>query len=227
MTPTALSDDPIGTDAPTSWAFTQLRIDENPNDTRRSPSTRSIFAKHEIPTSPSRQYDLNFARSPSATIFCLKTEVGPSRSDTPDVSSLEELDPLEKLMNEYHQKVVATEKAKTFYRERISELSGDASYENISLNKTSEREFWAFLASLGFFKKGALFLLDNGNLRAVWKSKVGDQIGLQFLGNKTIQYVMFAHRPPTTTVSRVYGRDTLDGVHRQITALDLSHLIST
>ncbi len=129
-------------------------------------------------------------------------------------------------MKEQHQKAIATEQAQTFYRDRISDLRIEASHEKNFLNKASEREFWAFLDAFGFFRKGSLFLLDNGNLRAVWKSQAGDQIGLQFLGNKTIQYVMFTHRPHAATVSRVYGRDTSAGIRRQIAALDLSHLIS-
>ena len=225
MTPPALYDSLIGTDVPTPCVFTQHRIDENYNSTRRSPSTRSSFSEHEASISPSRQYFYPARYHP--TVTTTKVVSPPTHEFEYKIGPTEELGPSEKFLNEYHQKAVETEKAKMFYRERISGLTIDARHENILWNKTSEREFWAFLNSLGFFRRGTLFLLDNGNLRAVWKNEVGDQIGLQFLGNNTIQYVMFTHRPHAATVSRVYGRDTLDGIRRQIAALDLSHLIST
>jgi len=67
--------------------------------------------------------------------------------------------------------------------------------------------------------------VDNGNLRATWKDEKGNHVGLQFLGNRFIQYVIFHHRS-TGQVSRVAGCDSENGVRRQLQALDLQHLVS-
>ncbi len=137
------------------------------------------------------------------------------------------ISPLDALASDFSKKATATYQARVAYRERVNTLMGDAVLDGVSMNKYSELEFWTFLGSQDFFRKGSLFLLNSGNLRAVWKNKNGDQIALQFLGNEIIQYVMFKHRhPQTENISRVAGRDTLAGVRLQIAALDLSHLIS-
>lgn len=136
------------------------------------------------------------------------------------------VDPIDELAREIFKKADATRQATSAYRERIVELINDAAPDGISLNNASEGDFWTFLMAQNFFWKNKLFLLDNGNLRAVWNSETGDQIGLQFLGNGTIQYVIFKHRPQAEFVSRVAGRDTVDGVRRQIAAFDLENLIA-
>ncbi len=136
------------------------------------------------------------------------------------------VDPLGLLASEIRKKADITRQATSAYRERIAELISDATLDGISLNNSSQRDFWTFLRAQDFFSKGKLFLLDNGNLRAVWKSEMGDQIGLQFLGNEAIQYVLFKHRPRAEKVSRGAGRDTLDGIRDQIAALDLANLIA-
>ncbi len=135
--------------------------------------------------------------------------------------------PIDELAKEIIEKVEATRQAEAAYRERIKELIIDASFDDICLKKDSERDFWTFLKPQGFFSKGKLFLLDNGNIRALWNNETGDQIGLQFLGNKVIQYVIFKHRPEINIISRVCGRDSIDGIRRQIDAFDLGNIIST
>ena len=135
-------------------------------------------------------------------------------------------DPIDELANEIIEKVEATRQAEAAYRERIKELIIDASFDGICLNKDSERDFWDFLKPQGFFMKGKLYLLDNGNIRALWKNEIGEQIGLQFLGNKTAQYVIFKHRSETNMISRVCGRDSIKGIRHQIEAFDLDNLIT-
>ncbi|MEN8132938.1 MAG: hypothetical protein ABFS45_22730 [Pseudomonadota bacterium] len=136
------------------------------------------------------------------------------------------VDAIGELTREISKKVAITRQAKAAYRERIAELITDAAIDGITLNKASERDFWTFLKDLDFFWKGNLFLLDNGNIRAVWKSKTGDQIGVQFFGNGTVQYVIFKYRPRANSVFRVAGRDTIDGVWRQLAAFELDDLIN-
>ena len=74
-------------------------------------------------------------------------------------------------------------------------------------------------------RRGRLVLLENGNLRAVWKGENQAHIGLQFLDEQLVQYVLFARRDPGLPVSRVTGRDTIEGVRKQIDAFDLAPVL--
>ena len=74
-------------------------------------------------------------------------------------------------------------------------------------------------------RKGNVVLMDNGNLRVVWKDDSGTHIGLQFLGGQVVQYVVFKRRAAASLVSRVAGRDSIDGMRRQIEAFDLQALV--
>ena len=110
------------------------------------------------------------------------------------------------------------------YLTRIEALKSDAALDNISLNKASEQDFWSFIKSSPFIKKGRLILMGNGNLRAAWKDEEGNHIGLQFLGNRLIQYVIFRHRA-AGRISRVAGCDTQKGIELQIKTFDLKPLM--
>ena len=111
------------------------------------------------------------------------------------------------------------------YDDRIEVLREQATREGYSLNHDSKAGFLEFFRRNPLINPGRLFLLENGNLRAVWKGDDGAHIGLQFLSEKTIQYVFFARRESSLPVSRASGRDTVDGVRRQIEAFDLDELI--
>ena len=67
--------------------------------------------------------------------------------------------------------------------------------------------------------------MDNGNLRAIWKDEHGARLGLQFLGGRMVQYVIFKRRKKEQPVSRVTGRDSLEGFERQIHAFELHSLL--
>ena len=112
------------------------------------------------------------------------------------------------------------------YSARIDVLRSDGEFEEITLEAASERDFWYFVKSKSFTRRAQLVLMDSGNLRAVWKSPEGAHLGLQFLGRRKVEYVIFKRRPATSDVSRVAGVDTLDGVARQIDAFDLASLVN-
>ena len=79
------------------------------------------------------------------------------------------------------------------YKDRISDLrefAGDDE-EIERVNEDSIRDFWAFMESTAFARRAGLVLQDNGNLRAVWRDKDGNNVGLEFQGNGSILYVMF------------------------------------
>lgn len=108
---------------------------------------------------------------------------------------------------------------------RIELLKSIAEEEEGLFNSLSKDDFWSFMKHILFFNRPKIFLLENGNLRAVWKGVNGAHIGLQFLGNGNIQYVIFVRRPGARKISRSYGRDTFSGVLEYIAASDLEGLI--
>lgn len=134
-------------------------------------------------------------------------------------------DPGAALVRELGEKVKQAQKDVQAYQSRIEALRSDAMLDGYDLNAASEHDFWRFIRSEPFVQKGNLVLLDNGNLRAIWKGEHGAHIGLQFLGDQTVQYVIFKRRAAAGAISRVAGRDSIEGVIRQIAAFDLRSLI--
>ena len=111
------------------------------------------------------------------------------------------------------------------YEDRINVLKEQAEAEGCSLSEASGTAFWNFLKKHPFMRRGRLVLLENGNLRAVWSGGNDAHIGLQFLNERLIQYVIFARRGSDEPVSRVAGRDTMEGIMRQIDAFDLHGIL--
>lgn len=148
-----------------------------------------------------------------------------SRAVTLTDTLVHEFDPNDALARELGKKAKRVQIDLQAYHARIEALQADAIQDGYHLNAASARDFWCFVRSGPFIRKGNLVLLDNGNLRAVWKGEHGTHIGLQFLGDQTVQYVIFKRRAAASVVSRVAGRDSIEGVVRQIAAFDLRSLI--
>ena len=113
------------------------------------------------------------------------------------------------------------------YRDRIESLCNDAELDGFNLKSESERDFWSFVNSVPFASKANLVLLDNGNLRAVWDGENNSHFALQFLGEHTVQYVIFRRRAGSRHVSRVAGRDTFVGVKKQVRTFNLEGFLGT
>ena len=111
------------------------------------------------------------------------------------------------------------------YRRRLAYLRDEAAKEGYELNPASEADFRQFVGSAPNMRKANLVLMGNGNLRAIWKDNQSTRIGLQFLGGKLVQYVIFKRRNHALPVSRVVGRDSLEGLERQFEAFDLHSLL--
>ena len=111
------------------------------------------------------------------------------------------------------------------FRMRIETLRADAAQDGYSIRRDSEDDFWLFVLSEPDIRRCNLVLTDNGNLRAVWKDGRGAHVGLQFLGGETVQFVIFKCRSSARQISRVAGRDSLEGVKRQIQVFDLQPLL--
>ena len=110
--------------------------------------------------------------------------------------------------------------------ERIAELWALGRLEDILLDANSATQFLKFVRSLPDPKIPSIFLLDNGDVRAVWKNAGGEQVALQFIGRNQIQYVIFARRNAPPLIARSSGRDTAAGVIAQIENLGIKSLIS-
>lgn len=98
------------------------------------------------------------------------------------------------------------------YQRRIEFLCREAALDGFTMNADSERDFWAFIRSIPSSQKASLVLWDNGHLRAVWKGAEESHLGLRFLGDQRVEYVIFKRFPAAEKVSRVAGFDTFDGI---------------
>ena len=119
----------------------------------------------------------------------------------------------------------AIDSALDAYNSRIAYLRDEATHDGYGLNKRSEDDFKQFVRSRPYMRKGNLVLMDNGNLRAIWKDQQSGRLGLQFLGGNMVQYVIFRRRQADQAISRVAGRDSLEGIERQIDAFQLHSLL--
>ena len=111
------------------------------------------------------------------------------------------------------------------YNNRLRVLSELAARDGYFINNESLEGFAEFFNCNPFIRRGRLVLMENGNLRAVWKNEKQAHVGLQFLNKRTVQYVIFARREPSVATSRVTGTDTIKGVRKQIEAFELADLI--
>ena len=102
------------------------------------------------------------------------------------------------------------------YQRRIAELREYGIEDGVAIRAASEQDFWAFVGTLPAARKASLVLTDDGNLRAVWKDGPEGHLGLQFLGDGQVQYVIFKQRRGDTTISRVAGVDSFADIKIRI-----------
>ncbi len=135
------------------------------------------------------------------------------------------IDPQRRFIAELDKKKTQVQEMYHAYMLRIELLRSEAELDGFTVNEASEEDFWLFVRSASFVHKAEVVLVDNGNLRAVWSGEDGSHLGLQFLGNRLVEYVMFKRHQATRDVSREAGRDRLDDIKRQIQAFDLTELV--
>ena len=111
------------------------------------------------------------------------------------------------------------------YESRIEALRADAELDELTINVASEQDFWDFVRSTSYLRRASLAVMNNGNIRAVWKAEDSSHLGIHFLGDGEVQYVIFRLRSYGRRVSRVAGSDTLSGIKNQIAAFDLVSLM--
>ena len=140
------------------------------------------------------------------------------------VHSEQSTDLWSRLGAELAEKEQEIERMKRACMGRIEDLRKDGALDGVTLNKDSEKDFWSFVGTLPTVE-AELVLAGNGNLRAVWDWEDGCHLGVQFLGHGLLQYVCFRQPKGSRHVSRVAGRDTFDGVRKQLEALELGTLL--
>ena len=107
------------------------------------------------------------------------------------------------------------------YDHRLQVLEEQARLDGYSLNDASRKAFSEFCWRYPLVRRARLVLMENGNLRATWKDDYGAHVGLQFQDSQSIQFVIFGRRELDWPVQRVCGRVTMEGIMRQIKALDV------
>ena len=109
--------------------------------------------------------------------------------------------------------------------QRLQFLRVEAEIENMPFSESSQAALWSFLQEVEPTARPRLYLNENGNLRALWKNSDGEQIGLEFLGNHAIQYVIFRRRERIGTMARLVGIESDDRIFAHIRASNAQGLL--
>ena len=67
----------------------------------------------------------------------------------------------------------------------------DAALASEPVSRASLKDLLTFLDGTTFSRRPAVFLLDNGNFRVVWKNADNEQAAFQFRGESTVHCVFF------------------------------------
>lgn len=118
-----------------------------------------------------------------------------------------------------------SQKPALLYAERIETLKELARDDGYDLHESSYANFTNFLEKYPKLAHADLVLLENGNLRAIWKGQNGAEIGLQFLKDSRIQYVLFNKFGTNTAGLRPYGRGGFEETMNQIKKFDLDSIM--
>ena len=129
-------------------------------------------------------------------------------------------------MDELERKNRVKQEVIQAYQRRIDVLRSAGAVEDIELNERSEEDFWQFIRSSPIVGQARLFLMGNGNIRAVWKSEDSSHLGLHFLGDQKILYVIFKRCPDSGRMIRTTDSDTFEGVRRKIYDFGLTTLVN-
>lgn len=101
------------------------------------------------------------------------------------------------------------------YEARLECLRDLGAQDDIELSELSKRDFFLFIDSALYMYVASLVLMDNGNIRALWKFGDDDRVGIHFRGNGMASYVIFK-RTSQSDISRDFGMTSLDGIRTKI-----------
>jgi hypothetical protein len=108
--------------------------------------------------------------------------------------------------------------------ERLQELRYDAESSGGPVSESSVQDFRYLLRKAQPARRPSIFLLDNGNIRALWLNDKKEQVGLQFLGEGEVQFVIFVQRP--TLMARDHGTEMLSAMFGRICSSGAAHLLA-
>jgi len=148
----------------------------------------------------------------------------PAQEDLGSVEELASNNPLDQLCREQAKKQAAQARVRSEIVTRIRELCLDAVVDGDAFSEESLTDLLSFLRAVKPTVRPSLFLLDNGNLRALWRNDNGEQVGLQFMGHDLVQYVIFARRS-NGQMMRHFGQDVQSEIQKKISQNGGDHLI--
>jgi hypothetical protein len=202
-------------EAPSAWTEDEFTP---PDDARKS------LLKDQVEPEPEQEPAANRWRAMLGSV-ALHTHVSRAPDITSSIVQLGLPTPDFHHFEDAIKRELARLSARVEVDKRLAELRVAAQDENIPLSEVSLRTFRRFLQAYPTTKKPLITLLDNGNLRAVWKDDRGQQVGLQFRAPDEIQFVLFAKRAGSQAMTRTAGRDTFEALPRQIEAHGLMGLL--
>jgi hypothetical protein len=107
------------------------------------------------------------------------------------------------------------------YAKRIDRLHLILREEGRGIDRDSELDFWNFAHRYPFAQAGQVIVTDEGHLRLVWKGSDEAHIGIRFLGERRVRYVIFNRRAGERALLEISGEDSFDGLVSQAHACGL------
>lgn len=115
---------------------------------------------------------------------------------------------------------------KIAYKERIEVMREYGAEDGLEIDGRSELDFWLFANSEPEICLTNIVLLDNGCLRVGWKDGDGTQLGIQFLGDSMLHYVIFKKRHKWKRIVQTTGIDSFERFMRLVDEYELWPLIT-
>jgi hypothetical protein len=134
-------------------------------------------------------------------------------------------DPLASYRLEQAQQQLRIEQARVAATARVNELKLEAIRTYNWVSRSSLEDLQVALRSIAFTRRPAIFLLENGNFRVMWKNPAREQVAVQFLGGKNAQFVIFA-LDARGIMTRLAGITVIDRLGALIAASRASNLLS-
>ena len=144
----------------------------------------------------------NTEQSKNALIYSLLTITGSSNEYKSKIVNERIIDYRQYIKNDYK------------YIERILELRTYAIEDEICVNNKSESDFWLFIEETIYNCKAELALTDNGNFRAIWNWDEYGHLGIEFFGDKKIQYVLFRGNDHNGKILRESANSTFEKIKK-------------
>jgi hypothetical protein len=132
-------------------------------------------------------------------------------------------DPKKQYEAAYANKLIAVRRLYEEIQGRLLELVRDAWAEEEAFSKQSLSDFTSFIREVSFGRRPAIYLLDNGNLRAVWKNMENEQAAFQFRGGGIVDCVFFLKQKGPLPLQRETLSLTLKKARDRM--VDFKHLL--